>query len=152
MLETMENRWSESVAVAQRGSLEFARRRDPVERMVLVVEDDEDIAEMLCYALVRKGVRVAVAHDGLTAMALAENLRPDLMLLDVMLPRLDGLAVCRSIRGHQDRELARLPVVMLSALSTPDDIERGMAVGANAYFCKPYTVRDVVAATLEWLG
>lgn len=120
--------------------------------MVLVVEDDEDIAHLLCYSLRKKMVPVAVAHDGLTAFALVEQLRPALVLLDVMLPRLDGHQVCRMIRSHPDRDLAETPVVMLSALGAPEDIEKGMGLGANAYFAKPYSVKDVVMATMEWLG
>lgn len=120
--------------------------------MVLVVEDDEDIAHLLCYSLRKNRVPVAVAHDGMTAFAIAEQLRPALILLDVMLPRLDGHEVCRLIRSHPDRGLAGTPVVMLSALGTPEDIEKGMGLGANAYFAKPYSVKDVVTATMEWLG
>lgn len=120
--------------------------------MVLVVEDDEDIAHLLCYSLRKNRVPVAVAHDGLTAFALFEQLRPALVLLDLMLPRIDGREVCRLIRSHPDRDLAGIPVVMLSALGTPEDIEKGMGLGANAYFAKPYSVKDVVAATMEWLG
>lgn len=120
--------------------------------MVLVVEDDEDIAHLLCYSLRKNRVPVAVAHDGMTAFAIVEQLRPALVLLDVMLPRLDGHEVCRRIRSHPDRDLAWIPVVMLSALGTPEDIEKGMGLGANAYFAKPYSVKDVVSATMEWLG
>lgn len=119
--------------------------------MVLVVEDDEDIAHLLCYSLRKKRVPVAVAHDGLTAFAIVEQLRPALVLLDVMLPRLDGHEVCKLIRAHPDRDLAGIPVVMLSALGAPGDIEKGMELGANAYFPKPYSVKDVVNATMEWL-
>ena len=127
-------------------------RIDQEHGMVLVVEDDEDIAQLLCYSLRKKMVPVAIAHDGLTAFALVEQLRPALVLLDIMLPRLDGHEVCRLIRAHPDRDLAGTPVVMLSALGAPQDIEKGMGLGANAYFAKPYSVKDVVAATMEWLG
>ena len=120
--------------------------------MVLVVEDDEDIAHLLCYSLRKNRVPVAVAHDGMTAFAIVEQLRPALILLDVMLPRLDGHEICRLIRSHPDRDLAGTPVVMLSALGTPADIEKGLELGANAYFAKPYSVKDVVTATMEWLG
>lgn len=119
--------------------------------MVLVVEDDEDIAQLLCYSLRKKRVLVATAHDGLTAFALVEQLRPSLVLLDVMLPCLDGHEVCRLIRSHPDRDLAGIPVLMLSALGGPQDIEKGLELGANAYIAKPYSVKDVVNATLEWL-
>jgi len=127
-------------------------RIDQEPGMVLVVEDDEDIAHLLCYSLRKNRVPVAVAHDGMTAFAIVEQLRPALILLDVMLPRLDGHEVCRLIRSHTDRDLAGTPVVMLSALGTPEDIEKGMGLGANAYFAKPYSVKDVVSATMEWLG
>lgn len=119
--------------------------------MVLVVEDDEDIAHLLSYSLRKNNVPVAVAHDGMTALAMVEDLRPALVLLDIMLPRLDGHEVCRLIRSHPDRDLAGTPVVMLSALGAPKDIEKGLELGANAYFAKPYSVKDVVAATMEWL-
>ncbi|MFH1020828.1 MAG: response regulator [Pseudomonadota bacterium] len=119
--------------------------------MVLVVEDDEDIAQLLCYSLRKKMLPVAIAHDGLTAFALVEQLRPALVLLDIMLPRLDGHEVCRMIRSHPDRDLAETPVVMLSALGAPKDIEKGLGLGANAYFAKPYSVKDVILATIKWL-
>ena len=124
----------------------------PEPGMVLVVEDDEDIAQLLCYSLRKRQVPVAVAHDGMTAFALVEQLRPALVLLDVMLPRLNGHEVCRLIRSHPDRDLAGTLVVMLSALGAPEDIEKGMGLGANAYFAKPYSVKDVVNSALEWLG
>ncbi|MCX5876656.1 MAG: response regulator [Deltaproteobacteria bacterium] len=127
-------------------------RIDQEPGMVLVVEDDEDIAQLLCYSLRKNKVPVAIAHDGLTAFALVEQLRPALVLLDIMLPCLDGHEVCRLIRSHPDRYLAETPVVMLSALGAPKDIEKGMGMGANAYFAKPYSVKDVVMATMEWLG
>jgi len=120
--------------------------------MVLVVEDDEDIAQLLCYSLRKKSVPVAIAHDGLTAFAIVEQLRPALVLLDVMLPRLDGHELCHLIRTHSDRNLAGTPVVMLSALGSKEDIEKGLRLGANAYFAKPYSVKDVVLATMVWLG
>lgn len=120
--------------------------------MVLVVEDDEDIAHLLSYSLRKKKVPVAVAHDGMTAFSMVEELRPALVLLDIMLPRLDGHEVCRLIRSHPDRDLAGTPVVMLSALGAPKDIEKGLELGANAYFSKPYSIKDVVMATMEWLG
>ena len=120
--------------------------------VVLVVEDDEDIAHLLGYSLRKKRVPVAIAYDGLTAFALVEQLRPSLVLLDVMLPRLDGYEVCRMIRSHADRNLAEIPVVMLSALGAPEDIKKGLGSGANAYIAKPYSVKDVVVFTMEWLG
>lgn len=118
---------------------------------VLVVEDDEDIAELLAYSLKKRGFAVAVAHDGVSAFELVKELRPELILLDVLLPRLDGREVCRLIRTNPDKGLAKTPIIMLSALTMPEDIENGLALGANAYFPKPYSVRDVVAAVSEWL-
>lgn len=120
--------------------------------IVLVVEDDEDIAQLLCYSLKKQQLPVAIAHDGLTAFALVEQLRPALVLLDVMLPRLDGYEVCRMIRSHPDRNLAGTPVVMLSALGGPEDIRKGLGSGADAYIAKPYSVKEVVVFTKEWLG
>lgn len=119
---------------------------------VLVVEDDEDIAELLVYSLKKKGLAVVVAHDGIRAFDLLEELRPDLVLLDVLLPKLDGREICRLVRAHPDRAMAKTPIILLSALTMPEDIENGLALGANAYLTKPYSIKDVMGAVDKWLS
>jgi len=118
---------------------------------VLVVEDDEDIAELLRYSLAKKGVTVVLAHDGMAGFDLAEEVRPCLILLDIMLPNLNGHEVCSLIRAHPDRKLAQTPIIMLSALTDHDDIARGMFLGADGYFTKPYEVKEVVREALKFL-
>ncbi|MGV1098385.1 response regulator transcription factor [Thiovibrio sp. JS02] len=122
------------------------------DRPVLVVEDDEDIAELLRYSLTRRGVEVVVAHDGMAGFDLAEEKRPGVILLDIMLPNLNGHEVCRLIRAHPDRGLARTPIIMLSALAGHGDIAKGMALGANGYFTKPYEIKEVVRAVRDCLA
>ncbi|MEW6499913.1 MAG: response regulator transcription factor [Thermodesulfobacteriota bacterium] len=113
---------------------------------VLIVEDDEYIAELLRYWFQRDGFTTCIASDGLAACSMVEGERPDTILLDLMLPGLDGREICRLIRRHRDPRIAATPIIMLSALSAPEDIARGLDLGADLYLAKPYSVREVLAA------
>jgi two-component system, OmpR family, response regulator ResD len=107
---------------------------------VLVVDDDDTIASVLVTYLEKAGHTTARAADGRQALdALAET-RPDLMILDLMLPEVDGLEVCRRVRASWPD----LPVVMLTALAEPDDRIAGLEVGADDYVTKPFSPREVV--------
>ncbi|MBT3154126.1 response regulator transcription factor [Streptomyces sp. CHD11] len=107
---------------------------------VLVAEDDEKQAELIRLYLVHEGHDVTVVHDGRTVMDEAVRRPPDLIVLDWMLPGLDGLEVCRRIRAEGD-----LPVLMLTARSTEDDVLLGLDLGADDYMTKPYRPRELVA-------
>ena len=109
-------------------------------RTVLVVEDDSTLAAVLRYNLERDGYRCAVAADGARALELARRERPDLILLDVMLPGIDGLEVCRRIRSE-----STVPIIMLTA--RVDEIDRvvGLEVGADDYVTKPFGMRELLA-------
>jgi DNA-binding response OmpR family regulator len=107
---------------------------------VLVAEDDPNHAEILRRYLEAEGHRASVVHDGHAALAHVRRERPDLLLLDVMMPRLDGLDVCRIVR----RESA-LPVLMLTARSGEDDLLLGLDLGADDYVTKPYSPRELMA-------
>jgi DNA-binding response OmpR family regulator len=119
---------------------------------VLIVEDDEHIAELLRYWFHRAGFVARIAADGLAACRMVERERPDVMLLDLMLPGLDGREVCRRIRRHHDPRIAGTPIIMLTALSSREDKASGLLLGADLYITKPYSVRDVLNAAKGVLG
>src|SRR5881394_3391246 len=107
---------------------------------VLVVEDEESFVEALVVGLKREGFRVRVARDGLEALEVFDASRPDLVLLDVMLPRMSGVDVCREIRNK-----SRVPIVMVTAKASEIDTVVGLEVGADDYVTKPYRLRELVA-------
>lgn len=113
---------------------------------VLIVEDDAYIAELLRYWFERDGFTTLLAADGLAACSMVEEERPDTILLDLMLPGIDGRDICRLIRGHGDPVIAAIPIIMLTALAAPEDIARGLDLGADLYIAKPYSVREVLDA------
>jgi two-component system response regulator RegX3 len=107
---------------------------------VLVVEDEESFVEALVVGLKREGFLVKVARDGLEALDVFEAAKPDLVLLDVMLPRMSGVDVCRHIRNR-----SRVPIVMVTAKGSEIDTVVGLEVGADDYVTKPYRLRELVA-------
>jgi DNA-binding response OmpR family regulator len=109
-------------------------------RRVLVVEDDLTIAESVAARLRAEGFEVELAHDGPSAVARARDVRPDLVVLDVMLPGFDGLEVCRRIQAEQ-----AVPVLMLTARGDENDLLVGLAVGADDYLTKPFSIRELAA-------
>ena len=111
---------------------------------ILIVEDEPEIAEMLEYALRRSGFTTVLAEDGLHACRLIERERPDLVLLDVMIPGLDGWEVCRLVRSVPDPEIATTPIIMVTALGSQNDRIKGLELGADGFIPKPYSVREVV--------
>jgi len=110
---------------------------------ILVVEDEDDIRELLRYNLVKEGYRVAGAASGEEALKAVRVAMPDLVLLDLMLPGLDGLEVCRSLK--QDPLTRNLPIVMLTAKGEEADIVAGLELGADDYITKPFSVRVLLA-------
>lgn len=107
---------------------------------VLVVDDEARIREVVQYALEREGFRVTSVGDGRTAVETAESARFDLVVLDVMLPELDGLSVCRRIRSH-----SRTPILFLSARGDELDRVLGLELGGDDYLTKPFSPRELVA-------
>jgi DNA-binding response OmpR family regulator len=106
----------------------------------LVAEDDRKQAELVRRYLEREGHSVVVVGDGRAALDQARRRRPDLLVLDVMMPRVDGLDVCRILRAEDD-----IPIIMLTARSTEDDLLLGLDLGADDYLTKPYSPRELVA-------
>lgn len=107
---------------------------------VLVVEDDTDISNLLTYYFEAKGHEVIIAHDGLDALKQFKAQVPDLILLDVMLPKLDGWAVLEAVRAQ-----SKIPVIMLTALGDTEDVVTGLSLGADDYLRKPFEIRELEA-------
>lgn len=112
----------------------------PTQTRVLLAEDDESFVDALVIGLAREGFDVTVAVDGTEALRLFAEVEPDLVLLDLMLPRLSGIDVCRSIRAHSS-----VPIIMVTAKGTEIDTVVGLEVGADDYVTKPYRLRELVA-------
>jgi len=107
---------------------------------ILVVEDEPTVAEVVDRYLRRDGYDVSVAHDGVRAMEVYERFQPDLVILDVMLPGLDGMEICRRIRSH-----SRTPIIMLTARGDEVDKLVGLEIGADDYVTKPFSPRELAA-------
>ena len=107
---------------------------------LLVVEDDTAILEAVAYNLERQGHEVVRAEDGVSALALSRSIEPDLILLDLMLPRMSGLDVCRVVREERP-----VPIVVLTARDTEADTVAGLDLGADDYITKPFSMRELLA-------
>jgi len=108
---------------------------------ILVVEDDPAIVAFLVPALEREGFEVQVVHDGAAALDRVARVPPELMLLDLLLPGVNGLDVCRAVRGHKPY----IPIIMLTALSEEVDKVVGLELGADDYITKPFSMRELIA-------
>ncbi len=110
---------------------------------ILIVDDEKNIAISVDYLLRREGYTVSVAHDGEEGLRLIREQRPDLVLLDIMMPKLDGFQVCQIVR--QDPALAGVRIVMLTAKGRDAEREKGLTLGADAYITKPFSTRELVS-------
>ncbi len=110
---------------------------------ILVVEDETDICELLQYVLEREGFQVTCVNNGMEALELAGNKAFTLAVLDIMLPGMDGLTLCRKLRENQATR--RMPIVMLTARSEESDVVVGLEVGADDYLTKPFSPKELVA-------
>ncbi len=107
---------------------------------VLVVEDDLALSDVVAFTLRRAGYEVVTVHDGLTAVETFEQTAPDLILLDLNLPRLDGLGVCKRVRG-----ISAVPIIILSVRAGDEAVVRGLEMGADDYVVKPFSPTQLVA-------
>lgn len=117
---------------------------------VIVIEDDPDISLLVAHKLRGSGHDVEVEADGRAGFAAVEQTRPDLVILDWMMPRMNGIEVCEAMRA--DPELARIPVLMLTAKAQEVDLERAYAVGVDEYIQKPFSTRELVVRVDRLLG
>ncbi len=107
---------------------------------ILVIEDEKDIVRLLKYNLEKEGYSVLTALDGQAGLELAREERPDLLILDLMLPRMDGMQVCRALRNE-----SHVPIIMLTAKKEEVDRILGLELGADDYMTKPFSVRELLA-------
>lgn len=113
---------------------------DKDKKTILIVDDEQHIVDILVYNLEKEGYNTLQANDGLTAVDIALNQKPDLILLDIMLPKMDGLAVCKRIR-----HTLNVPILMLTAKDEEIDKILGLELGADDYVTKPFSVRELMA-------
>ena len=119
-------------------------------KRILIVDDEPNIVISLEFLMMREGHEVRVARDGEAGLAAVKALRPDLVVLDVMMPKLDGFAVLEALRA--DATLAHTRVLMLTAKGREAEQNKGLAMGADAYMPKPFSTRDLVDKVKERLG
>ena len=112
-------------------------------KTILVVDDEQSIMELLVFNLQKEGYNTLEAYDGVTAVEMAMNEKPDLILLDVMIPKLDGISVCKKIRYALN--ISNIPILMISAKDTESDKIVGLEMGADDYITKPFQIREVMA-------
>ena len=109
-------------------------------KTILIVDDEQAIIDVLMYNLKKEGYNIIEANDGITAVNKALDEKPDLMLLDIMLPKLDGLSVCKRVKNSLN-----IPIIMLTAKDSEIDKILGLELGADDYITKPFSVRELVA-------
>ncbi len=117
-------------------------------KRILIVDDEEDLVVMVSKALKYKGYEVITAYDGQEGLEKAKTQKPDLIILDLMLPRMHGYKVCGLLK--KDARYAKIPVILFTAKAKAEDIELGKKVGADAYITKPYE-RDALLSKIEEL-
>ena len=120
------------------------------DRLVLVADDEEDILLLVTTIVERSGHRVVSARDGAEALTAVREQKPDLVVLDISMPEVDGLEVLRRIRA--DVETSELPVLLLSARAQEDDVRNGFATGASAYVKKPFSPLELAERVDTLLG
>jgi DNA-binding response OmpR family regulator len=119
---------------------------------VLVVDDNEDVRDLVVHILNADGFHVFSASEGLNALSILKANDIDLVLLDVMMPGMSGLEVLTEIRTGSDKKIREVPVMMITAKSSTEDIDKALAIGANSYVVKPFrgaTIREKVRTILE---
>jgi two-component system alkaline phosphatase synthesis response regulator PhoP len=110
---------------------------------ILIVDDEQDIVELISYNLEKEGFSTVKAYDGEAALGVVRSGKPDLMILDLMLPKMNGLDVCKAVRRNP--ETANLPIIMLTAKGEEIDKIIGLEIGADDYITKPFSVKELIA-------
>ena len=120
--------------------IEMNEKEQPTKKTILVVDDEKNIVNLLVHNLVREGYETLEAYDGISAVEIAKEKKPDLILLDRMLPKQDGISVCVQIKHFMN-----IPIIMLTAKSEETDKIVGLELGADDYMTKPFSVRELLA-------
>ena len=123
---------------------------ETVKRKVLIVDDEPNIVTALEFLLERRGYEVRVATNGEEAVTLVESFRPDVMLLDVMMPKRSGYDVCQRVRERPDMQ--HVKIVMLSAKGREAEVSKGLSLGADLYITKPFSTQELVERIDALLG
>ncbi len=118
-------------------------------KKILIVDDEQNIVTSLEFLMKREGFQVAVANDGEAALRKFAELRPDLVLLDVMMPKKSGYEVCQEIRANPEWQATK--VIMLTAKGRETEMAKGLALGADAYMTKPFSNKDLIARVRKLL-
>jgi DNA-binding response OmpR family regulator len=119
-------------------------------RRILIVDDEPNIVISLEFLMKKEGFEVAIATDGEEALAQVASFAPDLVLLDVMMPKKSGFEVCETLRA--DPSLAGMRIVFLTAKGRDTEVAKGLAIGADAYITKPFSTKDLVARVKSLLA
>ena len=114
-----------------------------MQKQIVIVEDEPDILDVLSYNLKREGFEVATSQNGAEGLGLIQRLKPDLVLLDLMLPGMDGLDVCRQLKTNSVTD--NIPVIMLTAKGEESDVVLGLGLGADDYIPKPFSPKELIA-------
>ena len=114
-----------------------------VKKKILVIEDDKDISELIAYNLEREGYEIACLYDGSQAVDFVNKRKPELIILDLMLPEVDGIEICRTLKS--DAATKHIPIIMLTAKSEEADVVVGLQMGADDYIPKPFSPKVLVA-------
>jgi DNA-binding response OmpR family regulator len=119
-------------------------------KKILIVDDEPNIVISLEFLMKKEGFEVAIANDGEDALAKVDSFGPDLVLLDVMMPRKSGFEVCEALRADAAR--SALKIVMLTAKGRDTEVAKGLAIGADAYMTKPFSTKELLAMVKAMLG
>ncbi|MBO0330133.1 response regulator transcription factor [[Muricauda] lutisoli] len=120
------------------------------QKKILIVDDEPNIVMSLEYAFKKKDFEVFIARDGTEALEISDRERPDLILLDIMMPEMDGYETLKRVRDNKD--LSHTKVVFLSAKSKEKDVEKGLKMGADSYMTKPFSIKKVISDIEDLLG
>jgi CheY-like chemotaxis protein len=123
-----------------------------IKSRILVVDDERDIVNLIGYHLSKSGKEIISAYNGAEALEKIKESRPDLVILDVMMPELDGYEVCKTLRHHGDPATRDIPVVMLTARVEIEDKIKGLSIGADDYIAKPFDLKELVLRTENLLS
>lgn len=115
---------------------------EPLPQKILVVDDESDVSTLVAYHLKAKGYQIEVVNDPNRSIGIARTFLPDLVILDVMMPELNGIQICRMLRA--DPQLKKVPVIFLTAKAEENDRIQGLETGADDYICKPFSTKELV--------
>ena len=118
---------------------------------ILAIEDNQDIRELITFILKRDGFQISTAADGISGLSLIKETKPDLVLLDVMMPEFSGFEVLDAIRKDRNSKIREVPILMITSKPTIEDVDQALKLGANDYLVKPFRPEKLVEKVRELL-